>query len=322
MPSISIIIPLYNKGPYIARALNSILGQTFKDIEVIVVDGGSTDNGLDIVRRFDDPRIKCIRQTGKGVSQARNQGVEMAQANMIAFLDADDEWTSLYLETILRLIKKYPEAGIYTTAFNTCMPEGIIQGNDYKHIPKPPWEGLLPNYFISAALGYPPVQTSATVIPKSIFHEAGGFPIGYWFGEDHDLFGKIALKYPIAFSWELGGIYHWDASNRACDRIRSLDYEEPFVKTARETLNSGTIPQELIMPLNEYISKKEIPRAVKNVLAGNGKAAISILRRCKTKHLYRKKIAWSILAMIPYPLLLFLQKWKNEIQSRIAYSTK
>lgn len=311
MPKVTVIIPLYNKGLHIVRTLNSVLKQTFQDFEIIVVDDGSTDNGVEMVNSFNDPRIWLIRQKNQGVSAARNRGVNEATTDLIAFLDADDEWMPLHLETILRLKKKYPEAGIYTTAYKIYLSNGKTRWPIYKYIPDSPWEGVLPNYFKSSAIGEPPVCSSVVMIPKKIFLELGGFPQGYQFQEDADLFGKIALKYPVAFSWELGAIYHWDATNRTCNKKYSMYYELPFIKIARIAIVSGEVLPEFIEPLNEYIYKVEIWQAIEYVLAGNGTTARAILRECNTKWNYKMKLKWLVLAMLPYSIILFLQKLKK-----------
>jgi len=310
---ISVIIPLYNKSSYIARALNSVLNQTYQNFEIIVVDDGSTDNGAKIVRDFIDPRIRLIEQENRGVSAARNRGVDEAISDFIAFLDADDEWMPHHLETIIRLMDKYPDVGMYSTAYQIRTKEGKTSWANYKYIPTPPWEGLLPDYFRSAALGDYPVGASGVVIPKKIFHEMGGFPQGYWYGEDADLFGRIALKYPVAFSWEFGAICHQDASDRASDKTSPLDYEEPFVKSARTALMKGEIPPQLVDSVNEHISKMEIIRAVRNVRGGNSQEAQKILKKCTTRWFSRQKIIWTILAKIPYPLFCFFRKIKMKI---------
>lgn len=313
MPSVSVVIPLYNKEPHIARTLNSVLSQTFQDFEIIVVDDGSTDNGAVVVQGYDDTRIQLIRQDNKGVSAARNRGVKEATSDFIAFLDADDEWTPVHLEIIRRLQKKYPEAGMYATAYKEYTLNGNIRCPDYKFIPDPPWEGILKNYFKSAALGEAPVCSSVVCIPKGVFNKIGGFSQEYWYSEDMDLFGKIALKYPVAFSWEIGAIYHWDAINRACNKKLPLNHEEPVVITARNALIKGEVLPEYVEPLNEYIYIKEINRAAINVLAGNAVAARAILKRCNTKWHNKTKIEWLILSMLPYSLLLVLQKLKRKV---------
>ena len=106
IPQVSVVIPLYNKAPYIDRALRSVLAQTFQDFEVIIVDDGSTDGGAKIVKSTTDKRIKLIQQKNSGVSAARNRGIQESKSKLIAFLDADDEWKSRFLEVILRLRKK------------------------------------------------------------------------------------------------------------------------------------------------------------------------------------------------------------------------
>lgn len=314
MPQASVVIPLYNKGPHIARALTSIQKQTCQDFEAIVVDDGSTDNGPEVVKSYGDPRIRLIRQENQGVSASRNRGVKEAMTDLVVFLDADDEWTPSHLETILRLRKNFPEAGMYINAYKWCMPDGRMKSARYKGIPPSPWEGLVPNYFKSSIDGDCLSNASAIGIPKRVFQEVGGFPMGYWWGEDHDLFGKIALKYPVAFSWTHGAIYHLGASNRASSRSPSSDYVEPFVETARKAMSNSELPQAFIEPLAEFIYRKEIERAKVNVLAGKSRAALEILRKCKTKKFSISKFEWMILARLPLEHLLLLRRFKRALE--------
>lgn len=315
MPQVSVIIPLYNKGAYIKRTLDSVLAQSFQDFEVIIVDDGSTDNGVKIVEEFDDPRIRLVRQDNQGVSAARNRGVNEAITELITFLDADDEWTPIHLGTICTLREKFPEAGLYSTVLMMSMPDGKMKMNDYQRIPGPPWEGLIPNYFESSVYGATPISTSAVGVPKKIFFEAGGFPRGYSFGEDHDLWGKIALKYPVAFSWKVGAIYHRESTNRLCEMRPVIDREEPFVITARTALGSGSVSPEFAKHLSEYIFKKEILRATRNVQYGNGRDARIILKNCKTKTNLKLKIKWYLLSLLPYPMFCFIDEQKFNIST-------
>src|SRR6185312_7639068 len=94
MPStlVSVVLPLYNKAPFITRALDSIAAQTYRNFEAIIVDDGSTDGSGDIAASYPDPRFRVIRQTNAGPGAARNRGVDEAKGEVLAFLDADDEW--------------------------------------------------------------------------------------------------------------------------------------------------------------------------------------------------------------------------------------
>ena len=150
MISVSIVIPLYNKGPHISRTIQSVLNQTEQNFEIIVVDGQSTDEGPEIVKSFEDPRILFFEQIGSGVSSARNEGISHSRSDFVAFLDADDEWMPDHLETLLRLRETYPEAGAYTTAYLVKYPNSQIKMASFHAIPEKPWEGLLPSYFKSA----------------------------------------------------------------------------------------------------------------------------------------------------------------------------
>jgi len=92
MKQLSVIIPVYNAGKYVADAVKSVLMQTYENLEILIIDDGSPDNSIEICQQFTDPRIKIIRQQNQGVSGARDNGIRHAQGEYLAFLDADDIW--------------------------------------------------------------------------------------------------------------------------------------------------------------------------------------------------------------------------------------
>ena len=316
---ISVIIPLYNKEHEIKRCLDSVLCQTFQDFDVIVVDDHSTDGGLSIVKSYSDPRISVIEQDHRGVSYTRNHGVDQATGEYLAFIDADDEWLPKHLETIVRLIVNFPEAGMFTTTCNIHTADGKTRAPEYFCIPPPPWEGLIPDFFQTLARGIKksyanwPTNSSVVVIPKKIFFERGRFLEGYWMSEDSALYINIALKYPVAFSWELGATIHFDASNRANDKNQTPDYENPSVKTARAAFLKGEVPAEFAGSLNEYITKMEILRAIQYIRIGDSSSARNILKKCNTKWQYREKMKWLVITKVPYPLFLYIQKIRQKL---------
>lgn len=214
----SVIIPLYNKAPYIRKALESVLAQTYTDYELIVVDDGSTDDSASIVQQFIDERLKVkgeetsravtstynlspityklsvrlITQSNAGVSAARNSGVAASSGDYIAFLDADDWWEPTYLERMAQLIADYPKAGLYACNYmyykpgKTRVALNITTG--YFSYPKA--------YYESNAM---PVTSITAIMPRAVFDEMGGFPLGIRLGEDFLLWAKIAMHYPVAF---------------------------------------------------------------------------------------------------------------------------
>lgn len=318
MPLFSVVIPLYNKEPHIERTINSVLSQTISDFEIIVVNDGSTDKSPNVVKNFKDPRIRLIHQQNAGVSAARNKGIHESKADLIAFLDADDEWTPNFLEMVLRLREKYPEAGIYASAYLFCNSKGEKRIANYKEIPAAPWEGLLESYFLSAAEGEHPVCSSAVCIPKKILMMENGFKIGFSWGEDDDLWGRIALKYPVAFSWQIGAIYHIGAVNRLCNRKDIVKH--PFIKTVEEAINNGDVKSEIIEDLRECIARYKIMSATNNLFNGYPSISKNILKSCNTKKLYRQKIFWYFWSILPYDLFLIvitiirkIRKIKNKL---------
>lgn len=294
----SVVIPLYNKEPYVKRALDSVLNQTVQDFEMIIVDGGSDDNGPVIVESLasTDSRVKLIQQIGTGVSEARNQGIHESKSDLIALLDADDEWMPNYLETILRLNTNYPFAGLYATSLKTEFVDNLLLELDETSRKLVPEEGLLLNYFKLYKNGYGLFGTSSVTIPAKIFSEIGGFQAGFWWGEDVDLWGRIALKYPIAYSSQVCAIYY-HVVNSATERRKPVEIH-PFVKTAKKALDSGEVPHEIIKDLKEYVRFIEMFTAKHNIKAGDNDQAFNLLIRNDIKLTYKRKLLRVLLSTI------------------------
>jgi glycosyltransferase involved in cell wall biosynthesis len=299
MVIVSVVIPLYNKEPHVKRALRSVLKQTIQDFEIIVVDDGSTDNSLDKVKSFSDPRIRLIVQENSGVSTARNRGIDEAKSGLIAFLDADDEWMPDYLETILRLRENYPGAGMYVTSLRTEFIDNVLMDKAEELRKLIPDEGLIRNYFRVClkknASERELFSTSSVTVPKKIFLEIGGFQTGFWWGEDVDMWGRIALKYPIAYSSQVCAVYYQNVVNSASQKKKPVEIH-PFVKTGKEALKFGGVPHEFVTDLEEYIKHIEMYTAKHNIEAGDKNLAFELLARNDIKLAYKKILLSTILS--------------------------
>lgn len=194
----SVIIPLYNKAPYVRKTVESVLGQTFDDYELIIIDNGSNDGSNKIVAGFIDPRIRTVHlEENIGVSNARNKGVSLSTAPYITFLDADDWWEPTFLEEMRGLIERHPDAGIYGTGYyivkngkKRVAPIGVEEGFTEDEI----------NYCaVYAKTLCMPLTSITAAMPRSIFDEMGGFKSHLKLGEDFDLWVRIALRHKAVF---------------------------------------------------------------------------------------------------------------------------
>ena len=144
---ISVVIPLYNKEHYIATTLQTILAQTYQDYEVVIVDDGSTDGSVNAVERLCDSRLRLVRQNNAGVSVARNRGIEEARGELIAFLDADDEWKPDYLATQMMLVEMYPQCDVFATNYEFWNSQEKVTPTIIRKLPFQEQYGVLNDYF-------------------------------------------------------------------------------------------------------------------------------------------------------------------------------
>ncbi|HRR06955.1 MAG TPA: glycosyltransferase family A protein [Victivallales bacterium] len=303
----TVVIPLYNKEKTIIRAISSVLAQTYKNYEIIVVDDGSTDSSCNFLSRLNDPRIKIIKQRNMGVSIARNRGIQESSSDLIAFLDADDEWLPRHLERIADMNQKYPNAGAYTTSYLMVSPGGKVTQPKYCNIPPAPFEGPIPNYFKTLLYGDPPICSSTACVRKRIFFEVGFFPQGEPFGEDLDMWGRIALKYDIIFDWTVGALWYLS------DGKPLYTHVEPFVITARNSIQNLKVKNEFLIYIEKYIEKKTIECATNNISSGYFLEARKILTSLKFKYYRKEKLFWLFITIIPQRFLPLMKKIKNRL---------
>jgi glycosyltransferase involved in cell wall biosynthesis len=136
MPYVSVVIPAYNQAHFLGEAIQSVLNQTFRNFEIIVVDDGSTDDTPLVAQQFSD-HIKYIRQENKGLSGARNTAIRHASAEIIALLDSDDLWEPEFLDKMINCLKQNPQAGAVYCGFKWIDAEGRIMGNPNVRVVSP-----------------------------------------------------------------------------------------------------------------------------------------------------------------------------------------
>ncbi|MEP6778576.1 MAG: glycosyltransferase family 2 protein [Gemmatimonadaceae bacterium] len=215
-PSISIIIPLYNRESLIDRALHSCLSQSMVNWEAIIVDDGSRDRSREVVARYTDPRIKLLsHETNQGQCVARNTGAAVARADWLLFLDSDDELTDGSLEVIVRRSREVsPTVG---RMFFACRwDDGTIS-------PNPPFDGKRLNYegfvrWLERMHGRP--VEAISVVRSAAFNE-----VPYPNRRSHE--GGHNLDFMKKFDWvgfpDVARLYHLDAHNRMTNDVRALD---------------------------------------------------------------------------------------------------
>lgn len=204
----SIVIPLYNKQEFIQRAIDSILAQTFSDYEIIIIDDGSSDDSMEVVRRYDDVRIQVIQQENSGVAAARNKGIATANREWVAFLDADDVWMPDHLQALKSLIDAYPLAVSIGTAYNKIDTTGKIQSLRYPQPASGQTEFLVDDYFAVSIAYDHLLHSSSAAAKKAILLETGGFPIGIKSGEDLIAWARLALAGKMAFSSKVTAVFY------------------------------------------------------------------------------------------------------------------
>lgn len=297
---ISVIIPLYNKAEKISNTLQSVLEQTFQDFEIVVVNDGSTDNSVAEVYKIKDPRIRLVHQENAGVSAARNRGIQEARFDLIAFLDADDNWKPNYLESQYELYKKYPTCSVYVTNYEFHHSADTVIPTIIRKLPFKESDGILINYFEVAYCSHPPICSISIMVRKEAIQAIGGFPSGIILGEDLITWAKLACSYSIAYSIRPLAIYNFASQKTLIRPKRKPDINDPV----------GILLDELLQHypetpyLKEYSARWHKMRMVTFVRFGMKTEASNEFKQI-TRYVKPTKIIlfWKYLNLLPLPMI-------------------
>ena len=230
-PKFSVIIPVYNSAETLVRAVESVLAQTWPAHEIIVVDDGSSDKSLELVRSFDEP-VRVIVQTNTGVSAARNRGAEAATGDWLAFLDADDYYYPDRLRWHVELIMRDADLDFLTGDYDYCGEDGVLIGTsmvahaagrallnraygaDEVIMEEPELESFVVDHF---------GDTHTLSVPRDTFLRLGGYPPGFRVCEDvHFLVRLCAVSRRVGVTCRsLGAYVIHDSSATRADRLQS-----------------------------------------------------------------------------------------------------
>jgi glycosyltransferase involved in cell wall biosynthesis len=207
---ISVVIPLYNKSASILRAVSSVMSQSYRDWELIVVDDGSSDDGASKVEALQDSRIKVVRQRNGGVSVARNSGIQQASGDYVALLDADDYWSEVHLERLHALSLRFPRAVLLGATY--CYVDEAGQSHqaalDPVHVQAPDGLSMIDDFFDEVVrMQHLPFNASSVMFRRETMLKLGGFAQGVTAGEDLLMWARFACEGEVAVSAQPTSFY-------------------------------------------------------------------------------------------------------------------
>ena len=314
----SVVIPVYNKKPHIARMIKSLLHQTLQDFEVIVVDDSSTDGSIEEIKRLYGNKARYFRTAGDvqlGPGAARNIGVANARAEWIAFLDADDEWHPDHISQMNAQIKRFPEASVFSCGWYIT-GNGGSQHKD-PHTLKYAGHGYhtidFAEYLKRMRNRLAPIWTSVSVMKRSTLLEAGGFPENCMNSEDQDTWLRVSAISPIGWSPFTGAWYHREAVNRTAGRYP--EYRCNIVATL-DGMYCDTRYRHVRRKIRCYMNRVIVTRMTANARKGN--ANLSDLSNYSFIHspfLFFQ----SLLLFLPKGIVNPLLKIRKAIVNRIKF---
>lgn len=231
--NISVIIPTFNRQHLISRSLDSVLSQTRPADEIIVVDDGSSDDTDDLIQQC-YPSVRYLYQDNRGISSARNYGINQAKGDWLAFLDSDDEWLPQKLEKQLVALQQMPGYRIIH-ANERWLRNGSPKKQQAKH-------RKYGGYIFQRCLPLCVISPSAVVIHRSIFDQVGLFDPSMTVCEDYDMWLRITAGYPVLYLDEPLIVKHGGHADQLSQKYRGMDRHR--IRAIQKILETGVLSTE------------------------------------------------------------------------------
>ena len=301
MPMTSVNIPCFNSSRFISQTLRSVLDQTWRDFEIIIMDDGSTDDTREKVGAFHDSRIKYFYKANEGLSETRNKGIVASCGEYIAFLDHDDLWVPEKLKKQMAAFENDKDVGVvFADAY--IFKDGKKEKATYFQRCGPR-RGFIFDDLLLERSNFIPL--SSVMMRRQVFDRVGHFKKEYKIGEEYELFLRAADKYRFDYIDEPLAIIRMHEGNFS-------NRKELFVKEALEILEfwKKERPELLATNMEKFLRKEAALFAeMANYHALNGRRREALanfdlsLARCKSKAIFAKRCAFSILGSGGYKLL-------------------
>ncbi|MEE0441481.1 MAG: glycosyltransferase family 2 protein [Thomasclavelia sp.] len=310
----SVVIPVYNKSENVKETIQSVLLQTEKNFEIIVIDDGSTDDSIEIIKSFEDQRIKIINQSNQGVSVARNNGIKNAKGKYVSFLDADDLWETNYLEVTKKLFEKYSEAKI-------ACPSYRIKYEKKEYIPT--WKNvstyedcIITNFLETAVSNFWIFTSSNITIKNEIFNDMNIlFPVGESVYEDFDFYFRLGMRYKIAHSNKICATYNRITNNNArTSHFNKVVYCNSFMNTLDSFMKSTNLNNSDKLLIKEIKDRRMVPYIFSLIFLHKKNQAKKQLKSWFPVDKYKKyKLGLVIINYMPYFFVSLIQKIRYKI---------
>ncbi|QZA82028.1 glycosyltransferase family 2 protein [Deefgea piscis] len=304
---ISIVVPLFNKSDYILATLESILKQTYSNFEILIVDDGSTDDGAIKVKQVQDSRIQLIQVPNGGVARARNIGIEKANGDLVCFLDADDLYHPLYLQTIVSMAEQFPDHGWYSTAYRRLAVQQMsVEQLNTSGIDT----SVEVTDFYNQKIKYGAFFCTNTVAiwRCHLSTMQPCFPIGESMAEDLDLWFRLAERFSLRHCSAELSAYRVGISNSLCANNTQTALWPAFLRLEQRAL-TGQISTELLDSAFRFVAYARIIEARKNLLNHSRLKCIQQLLRVYRG--YRDKrwwVTWVLALCCSKKIIVYFEK--------------
>ncbi|MGM0534701.1 MAG: glycosyltransferase family 2 protein [Pseudomonadota bacterium] len=305
---VSVIIPVYNKEHYVARAIASVLSQTYRDLELIIVNDASQDNSMARVAEFSDPRIRVLQRflPGPGGYAARNLGVQASRGDWIAFLDADDVWMANHLDKAMQLIPHYPNAMIISAArlHRTGCREQLDPYAE-RYIKQGPQVLDLTDYLRHACSGQRAMGTNSVLVRRCALVSHRIFPEGRT-NRSGDLYAWVALMAHLklmVWSPHVACIYNADMQGVSRSNTPSIELFRSMVEELRPSIDE-TEERWLRLYANRMIKYAWLEQKKKRLSLPLFRLPGSLFWQNNVGYC----IKWTLISLVPFGILEWLKQ--------------